>query len=111
MASGGMTVIKNFKIKKNSFYFNTFNFLMLLLLHKTLKGSRNIQGFALIRAVFSHLTKKKIAPDSFECVVGALIYLPEFPMTVIMRDGFDSISFCCETFHFKTSIFLSYYCG
>ena len=24
---------------------------MLLLLHKTLKGSRNIQGFALIRAV------------------------------------------------------------
>ena len=26
---------------------------MFLLLHKTLKGSRNIQGFALIRAVLS----------------------------------------------------------
>ena len=33
------------------FYFFTFIFLMLLLLHKTLKGSRNIQGVALIRAV------------------------------------------------------------
>ena len=32
-------------------FFLTFNFLMLLLLHKTLKGSRNIQGFALIRVV------------------------------------------------------------
>ena len=45
---------KKFQIleeKKFSFYFITFNFLMLLLLHKTLKGSRNIQGFALIRAV------------------------------------------------------------
>ena len=49
-----MIFIKNFKFKKKiffSFYFITFNFLMLLLLHKPLKGSRNIQGFALIRAV------------------------------------------------------------
>ena len=38
--------------KKISFCFITFNFLMLLLLHKTLKGSRNFQGFALIRSVF-----------------------------------------------------------
>ena len=37
--------------KKISFYFNKFNFLTYLLLQKTLKGSRNIQGFALIRAV------------------------------------------------------------
>ena len=28
---------------------------MLLLLHKTLKGSRNIQGFALIRAVLLNI--------------------------------------------------------
>ena len=49
-----MIFIKKFQIKKKiSFYFITFNFLMLLLLHKTLKGSRNIQGFALIRAVLS----------------------------------------------------------
>ena len=53
MACGGMIFIKNFQIleKKNSIYFITFNFLMLLLLRETLKGSRNIQGFALIRAV------------------------------------------------------------
>ena len=55
----------NFKKKMCSFYFITFNFLMLLLLHKTLIGSRNIQGFALIRAVlFSlilfNLSKTKI---------------------------------------------------
>ena len=37
-------------IQKISFYFITFSFLVLLLLHKTLKVSRNIQGFALIRA-------------------------------------------------------------
>ena len=34
-----------------AFYFVTFNFLILLLLHETLNGSWNIQGFALIRAV------------------------------------------------------------
>ena len=38
--------------KKISFCLITFNFLMLLLLHKTLKSSRNFQGFPLIRAVF-----------------------------------------------------------
>ena len=49
---------KKFQIlekKKFSFYFITINFLMLLLHHKTLKGSRNIQGFALIRAVLFDL--------------------------------------------------------
>ena len=52
MACGRMILKKHFKLKKKlSFYFITFNFLMLLLLHKTLKGSRKIQGFALIRAV------------------------------------------------------------
>ena len=30
---------------------------MLLLLHKTLKGSRNIQGFALIRVVLLDISK------------------------------------------------------
>ena len=52
MAGGGMIFINNLKFKKKiSFCYITFNFLMLLLLHKTLKGSRNIQGFALIRVV------------------------------------------------------------
>ena len=47
---------KKFQIKKKfHFVFITFIFLMLLLLHKTLKGSRNIQGFALIRAVLYFL--------------------------------------------------------
>ena len=48
-----MIFIKNFQIleKKISFCFITIIFLMLLLHHKTLKGSRNLQGFALIRAV------------------------------------------------------------
>ena len=57
MACEGMIFIKKFQIleKKNSFYFTTFNFLMLLLLHKTLKGSRNIQGFALIPAVLLYI--------------------------------------------------------
>ena len=32
---------------------------MLLLLHKTLKGSRNIQGFALIRAVLFYYSFSK----------------------------------------------------
>ena len=53
MACGGMIFIKKVQILENKFFnfFDTFNFLMLLLLHKTLKGSRNIQGFALVRAV------------------------------------------------------------
>ena len=46
---------KNIQIKKNSFYFLTFIFLIILLLHKTLKGSRNIQGSALVRAVMFKL--------------------------------------------------------
>ena len=51
-----MIFIKNFKFKKKIFLnFITFNFLMLLLLHKTLNGSGNIQDFALIRAVLLHL--------------------------------------------------------
>ena len=32
---------------------------MLSLLHKTLKGNRNIQGFALIRAVLYHVLMSK----------------------------------------------------
>ena len=54
MACGGMIFAEknsNFRKKNFIFIFLTFNFLMLLLLHETLKGSRNIQGFALIRAV------------------------------------------------------------
>ena len=44
---------KKFQILEKKFHFILLHliFLMLLLLHKTLKGSRNIQGFALIRAV------------------------------------------------------------
>ena len=44
---------KKFQISRKIFFLNfiTFNFLMLLLLHKTLIGSRNIQGFVLIQAV------------------------------------------------------------
>ena len=65
-----MIFIKNFKLKKKiQFFFNTFNFQMLLLLHKTLKGSREIQGFDLIRAVLLFL-EIKIDPieqsNSFE---------------------------------------------
>ena len=41
---------------------------MLLLLHKTLKGSRNIQGFALIRAVlFKYETKLSGSGYEFRC--------------------------------------------
>ena len=43
----------NFRKKIFILFFLTSNFLMLLLLHKTLKGSRNNQGFALIRVVLS----------------------------------------------------------
>ena len=44
---------KNFQFleKRNFILLYKLNFLVLLQLHKTLKGSRNIQGFALIRAV------------------------------------------------------------
>ena len=52
MACGVMIFIKKINLKKNvSYYFISFIFLVLLLLHKTLKGSQNIQGFELIRAV------------------------------------------------------------
>ena len=43
-----------------SFYIITLNFLMLFLLHKILKGSRNIQGFALIREVLFLLMMEKL---------------------------------------------------
>ena len=38
---------------------------MLLLLHKTLKGSRNIQGFALIRVVLLHF---RVSMKSIFCI-------------------------------------------
>ena len=52
-----MIFIKKFQIleEKVSFCFITLNFVMLLLLHKTFKGSRNIQGFVLIRAALFKL--------------------------------------------------------
>ena len=37
---------------------------MLLLLHKTLKGSRNIQGFALIRAVLFLCKSQKFSIET-----------------------------------------------
>ena len=53
MACGGMSFTKNQILEKKIFisFFLTFNFLMILLLHKNLKDSRNIQGLALIRVV------------------------------------------------------------
>ena len=50
---GGDFYFKKIKCKKNK-----MENLMLLMLHKALKGSRNIQGFALIRAVL-FLSKEK----------------------------------------------------
>ena len=56
---------------------------MLLLLHKTLKGSRNIEGFALIRVVLLNLllifilithTKKKRNYSGFSKSTGFLCY-------------------------------------
>ena len=55
-----MIFIKKIQIKKKIILFYYIQLLMLLLLHKTLKGSRNIQGLALIRAVlFSSYAHKK----------------------------------------------------
>ena len=44
-------ILKKKLEKKMSFYLITLNFLILFLLDTTLEGSRNIHGFALIRAV------------------------------------------------------------
>ena len=59
MACGGMISIKknsHFR-KKNFFCFISLNFLNVISAPYTLKGSRNFQGFALIRAVLFVLVR------------------------------------------------------
>ena len=59
MACGGMIFIKNFKLKKNNFFLNfiTFNFLMLLLLHKNLKRQSEHSGLRLDTSSVVHFVQ------------------------------------------------------
>ena len=73
---------------------------MLLLLHKTLKGSRNIQGFALIRAVLSLLLLKTnnvviiLAVSTFnDCSNFSLVF---FLMIIIVNYFAGSIPAICS---------------
>ena len=61
---------------------------MLLLLHKTLKGSRNIQGFALIRAVLFLLFHNMAQEKQSESNITQFIASALGSITVLLVSGF-----------------------
>ena len=99
---------KNFQIleEKNSFCFISFNFLMLLLLRKPYKGSRNIQGFALIRAVLLTMNFKQKQICSFLLSSGDSSSFP-FAFSFLSFDDSSLFSFVLPFLSFSFSFDLS----
>ena len=79
MACGGTIFINNFQILEKKLFFSFITIIFLFLLHhKTLKGSRNIQGFDLIRAVLLNLAY----PQQQSCASRNTE-----PADLVLRDG------------------------